>query len=88
MPKQKFNTTDVAAECAELRRLVVGSWLSNIYDLDDKKTFLLKFSKSGGRTESGEGEKSEGVLAHTAISYSGSSSLYSGSSLSSLLVGV
>jgi predicted ribosome quality control (RQC) complex YloA/Tae2 family protein len=57
MPKQKFNTTDVAAECAELRRLVVGSWLSNIYDLDDKKTFLLKFSKSGGRTESGEGEK-------------------------------
>ena len=57
MPKQKFNSVDVAAEVAELRRLVVGSWLANIYDLDDKKTFLLKFTKSGGRTESGEGEK-------------------------------
>ena len=57
MPKQKFNSVDVAAEVAELRRLVVGSWLANIYDLDDKRTFLLKFTKSGGRTESGEGEK-------------------------------
>ena len=62
MPKQKFNTTDVAAEVCELRRLVVGSWLANIYDLDDKKTFLLKFSKSGGRTETGEGEKTVVLL--------------------------
>ena len=62
MPKQKFNSVDVAAEVAELRRLVVGSWLANIYDLDDKRTFLLKFTKSGGRTESGEGEKTVVLL--------------------------
>ena len=62
MPKQKFNSVDVAAEVAELRRLVVGSWLANIYDLDDKRTFLLKFTRSGGRTESGEGEKTVVLL--------------------------
>ena len=62
MPKQKFNTFDVAAEVAELRRKVLGTWLTNIYDLDDKRTFLLKFSRSGGQTESGEGEKTTVLL--------------------------
>ena len=32
------------------------------YDLDDKRTFLLKFTRSGGRTESGEGEKTVVLL--------------------------
>ena len=35
----------------------VGCVVAHTYDLDDKRTFLLKFTRSGGRTESGEGEK-------------------------------
>ena len=57
MPKQKFNSHDIAAECATLRAKVRGAWLANIFDLDDKRTLLLKFTRSGGATESGEGEK-------------------------------
>ena len=57
MPKQKFNSHDIAAECATLRAKVKGAWLANIFDLDDKRTLLLKFTRSGGATESGEGEK-------------------------------
>ena len=62
MPKQKFNSHDIAASCAALRAKVLGAWLANIFDLDDKRTLLLKFTRSGGATESGEGEKTTVLL--------------------------
>ena len=62
MPKQKFNSHDIAASCATLRAKVLGAWLANIFDLDDKRTLLLKFTRSGGATESGEGEKTTVLL--------------------------
>ena len=70
MPKLKFDAHDVAAAACEVRRKALGTWLSNVYDLGDKRTFLLKFARSGGRTESGEGEKivlllESGVRFHT-----------------------
>jgi hypothetical protein len=48
MPKLKFNNFDICAEVACLRKRCVGMWLTNVYDLDDKKQFLFKFSRSGG----------------------------------------
>jgi|AntAceMinimDraft_1070359.scaffolds.fasta_scaffold29700_2 predicted ribosome quality control (RQC) complex YloA/Tae2 family protein len=47
MPKQKFNNFDICAEVACLRKRCVGMWLTNVYDLDNKRTFLFKFSRSG-----------------------------------------
>ena len=44
------------------RAKVLGAWLANIFDLDDKRTLLLKFTRSGGATESGEGEKTTVLL--------------------------
>ena len=60
MPKQKFNNFDVCAEAAALRRRCVGMRLNNVYDVDDKasgRTLLLKFTRSGGATASGEADK-------------------------------
>ena len=57
MPKQKFNNFDICAEVACLRKRVVGMWLTNVYDLDAKRSFLFKFNRGGCATASGEAEK-------------------------------
>jgi predicted ribosome quality control (RQC) complex YloA/Tae2 family protein len=61
MPKQKFNNYDIRAEVACLRARLVGTWLTNVYDRD-KTSFVFKFTRSGGATESGEGEKINVVI--------------------------
>ena len=68
MVKMRMTAADVAAQVACLQRLV-GFRLANVYDLD-AKTFVLKLSKSGGATATGESEKAlllieSGVRIHT-----------------------
>ena len=48
MPKQKFNNFDICAEVACLRTRIVGTWLTNIYDLaggalHQPRTFFVAF---------------------------------------------
>jgi predicted ribosome quality control (RQC) complex YloA/Tae2 family protein len=47
MSKTRFSSTDVKAAVRDLRNKVLGLRLANIYDMDDNKTYILKFSSSG-----------------------------------------
>ena len=46
MVKQRFSSLDIRCVVSGLQDLV-NSRVSNIYDLQDKRTYLFKFAKSG-----------------------------------------
>jgi len=55
MPKTRLSTLDVAAECACLRRRLVGMRVANVYDLDSR-TFQLKLARSAAATAERRGD--------------------------------
>ena len=50
MSKSRFSSTDVKAMVGELRGVLLGQRIANIYDLNDK-SYLFKFTLSEAATQ-------------------------------------
>ena len=80
MSKTKFSTTDVQAMVGEIRGILLGQRVANIYDINDK-TYLFKFtlSEAAAKHQTGVADQSgsskvlllleSGVRFHTTSFY-------------------
>jgi len=62
MVKSRFTSTDIAAMVAQLRPVLLGSRVVNVYDIGGK-LFMIKFSSSAATANTGEEEDAEDISA-------------------------
>jgi len=58
MSKSRFSSTDVQAMVGEIRGILLGQRIANIYDVNDK-TYLFKFTLSEAATQHQTGSKDQ-----------------------------